>query len=81
MKSETIKQGLADYLNQLDDKRRQALTHITKKKLKQSKARDLAYINDLLTKNHQLLGGGATERIEITPEEQAEVDKAFSDNS
>lgn len=81
MKSETIKQGMADYLNTLDDKRKQSLYHITDKKLKQSKARDLAYINDLLTKNHQLLGGGATERVEISEKEKEEVDKAFRDNS
>ena len=81
MKSETIKQGMADYINSLNDKRKQALFHMTDKKLKQSKARDLAYIGDLFTKNIQLLGGGATERIQITQEEQEEVDKAFKDNS
>lgn len=81
MKSETIKQGMKDYLNSLDDKRKQSLYHITDKKLKQSKARDLAYINDVLTKNHQLLGGGATERVEISDKEKQAVDDAFNLNS
>ena len=47
-------------------------------KLLKSPARDLAYITDILTKNHQLLGGSPTHRIEISPEEQAEVDRVFN---
>ena len=48
----------------LDDKRRLSLTHIDNTKLKRSSARDLAYITDVLTKNHQLLSGGETEKVE-----------------
>ena len=38
-------------------------------------------VTDLLIKNTQLLGGGATERIEISPAERQAVDEAFSDNT
>jgi hypothetical protein len=46
----------------LDDKRKLALSHLTKTKIAKSSGRDLAYITDTLTKNHQLLSGEATER-------------------
>jgi len=81
LESETIKEGLKGFLDQLDDKRRLAITSITKKKLEKSPARDDAYILDILTKNHQLLGGGATERIQITEDEKKAVDDAFNNNS
>lgn len=63
--SETIKEGVDDFVKMLDDKRRLAITHITKKKLEKSSARDNAYIADVFTKNHQLLTGKETERGEI----------------
>ena len=64
-----------------DDKRRLAITYITPKKLEKAPARDAAYITDILTKNHQLLGGQPTELLKISPEEKAEVDRVFSQNS
>ncbi len=62
-KSEVIKDGLADFIGMLDDKRRMAVTHITEKKLAKAPARELAYVADVLTKNHQLLTGGSTENL------------------
>lgn len=61
--SETIKEGIEDFVKMLDDKRRLAITHINKKKMEKSSARDLAYITDVFTKNHQLLTGKATEMV------------------
>lgn len=60
--SETIQEGLEDFVKMLDDKRRLAITHINQTKLEKSSARDLAYIADTFTKNHQLLTGKETER-------------------
>jgi hypothetical protein len=60
--SKTIQSGIEDFVKQIDDKRRRALTKITDKKLDKSSAKDLSQIVDVLTKNHQLLTGGETER-------------------
>lgn len=65
IESETIQEGLEDFVKMLDDKRRLAITHINQTKLEKSSARDLAYIADTFTKNHQLLTGKETERGEI----------------
>ena len=46
------------------EKRKMALKAIDKEKLDKSAGRDLAYISDVMTKNHQLLTGGDTERID-----------------
>ncbi len=62
LESETIQAGVSDFLKQLDDKRRRAITQITDEKLEKASARDNAYIADILTKNHQLLSGEETER-------------------
>ena len=59
--SEAIKEGVADFVKSLDDKRKMALTHLTEAKMKKAPARELAYIADILTKNHQLLSGGSTD--------------------
>lgn len=68
LESETIQDGISDFMKMLDDKRRMALTKITEDKLEKSSARDNAYITDLLTKQHQLLGGGTTENVKATVE-------------
>ncbi len=64
--SPVIKEGTADFIKSLNDKRKMALTYITKAKLKKAPARENAYILDILTKNHQLLSGGNTETNEMT---------------
>ncbi len=63
LESEKIQDGIKDYLNELDDKRRMAITQITQSKLKKAPARELAYVTDVLTKQHQLLSGGSTENV------------------
>lgn len=72
--SETIKEGLRDFVSMLDDKRRLAITHLTEKKLEESDARSLAYILDIFTKNHQLLTGGNTEKVAVV-----EISKEIAD--
>lgn len=68
--SEAVQSHLTDYLKLLDDKRRMAINSITKTKLAKASARDGAYVTDTLTKTHQLLSGGATERPEFTLTEE-----------
>ncbi len=63
--SEVIKDGVQDFIKQLNDKRKRAITHITDKKLKEASPRDLTYITDLFTKNIQLLSGGNTDKSEM----------------
>jgi len=77
LESKTIKEGLKPFIDKLDERRKSALNHITDKKLKASAGRDLAYITDVLTKNHQLIGGNATERVAISPEDKKQIDDAF----
>ena len=64
--SDAIKKGTQDFIDSLDDKRKLAITYITNKKLKKAPARELAYVTDLLTKNHQLLTGGKTENTGVS---------------
>jgi len=63
--SDAVKEGVKDFVKQLDDKRRMAITYLTEAKLGKSKARDIAQIVDILTKNHQLLSGGDTEKVSV----------------
>lgn len=74
LRTKTIQNGIQDFLGLLDDKRRQAITHITEDKLKKSSGRDLAYIGDIMTRNHQLLSGRSTDNHLMLniDEEQAE---------
>lgn len=65
LESETIQEGIGDFVDSLDKLRKRALKHITQKKLEKSSAKDLTQIADLATKNHQLLTGKETERGEI----------------
>ena len=81
IESPTVQKGLANFVDQLEKKRNSALKHLTEKKLERASARDTASVVDVLTKNHQLLSGNATNRIEITDEERLAVDLAFSDNT
>lgn len=64
--SEEVQNGIKDFISLLDDKRRMAITKITEKKLDNSNARELAYITDIFTKNHQLLTGGDTEKFSVS---------------
>ena len=61
-----VKKELNSFIKQLEEKRQMAVDAITKGKLTSSKAKDLAGIIDTLTKNIQLLSGEATEKTELT---------------
>ena len=63
--SKAVKSELSDFIRKLENVRNRAIDHITNEKLNKSGARDLAYVADVTTKNHQLLTGGATENIAI----------------
>lgn len=63
--TEAVKEKVDDFINMLDDKRRMAISYVTQKKLKHTHPRDLAYITDIFTKNHQLLTGGKTENTGV----------------
>lgn len=63
LESPTIKEGINDYVLELDKKRRMALLGITQDKIDKASARENAYISDILTKNHQLLTGGSTDNV------------------
>ena len=54
-----------------------ALTKITAKKLEKSNAYQLALITDVLTKNHQLLTGGDTEKSKTVIEISEQVSKRY----
>lgn len=82
IQSSTVQEALDPYIRELDDKRRLALSHITDKKLKGTNAYSLALINDLLTKNHQLLSGKETGRIGVLDdEEKSRIDALFKKNN
>ena len=64
LEGDEIKDKLKDVTDLMAEKRKMALKAIDKEKLDKSAGRDLAYISDVMTKNHQLLTGGDTERID-----------------
>ena len=68
LESETIQEGISDFVRMLDDKRRLSLVKITEKKLEEASARDNAYVVDMLTKQHQLLTGGVTDNVKASVE-------------
>lgn len=79
--SETVQDGIKDFVNQLDDKRKRAITHITESKLEKSTAKDLASIVDILTKDHQLLTGGDTERSKTIVMDSSLIGRYGSNNT
>lgn len=75
--TEEMKQYIQPVIQKMEAIRTNALDKITDEKLKEGSARDNAYVADILTKNIQLLNGGATERITITKEDDELANKAF----
>lgn len=67
LETKDVREATKEFSSMLEDKRRMAITHITEDKLEKSSPRDLAYITDIMTKNHQLLTGGETERVGVRP--------------
>lgn len=80
MDSETIKEGVSDFIRSLDDKRKQAITHLTEAKLEKAPAREIAYVVDILNKNHALLSGGATENQVINIQVSETLAKRYGIN-
>lgn len=68
LNSTAVQNGLSEFIDNLDDRRKAALRALTDKKLEVANPASLVYVLDVLTKNHQLLSGGKTgnEAIEIT---------------
>jgi hypothetical protein len=72
--SPAIKEVVDDFIDNMKDKRRMAITQLTKGKLKIAPAREVAYVVDLLTKNIQLLSGKPTDNIKgLFSDEQSEA--------
>ncbi len=78
----TFQETTKDFIEQLAEKRQMAMEALTDEKMKKSKATELTYIVDTMTKNHQLLSGKDTGRLglNLDPEEQAEIDNIFKSN-
>ena len=66
--TQAVREQLQQTIALMQQKRLQALNHITNAKMQKSNIRDLAYTSDIMTKNSQLLSGGETERHGITVE-------------
>jgi phage terminase small subunit len=80
IRTKAVQNRLKSLLSTIESKRNESLSYLTKDKLQDSSARDLVGIFDILTKNHQLLGGNATERIELAPAQKQEIDDIFDNN-
>lgn len=77
--TEEMKETIQPLIKKMEEVRTNALDKITEDKLGQSSARDNAYIADILTKNIQLLNGGATERISVNKEDLDLANKLLLD--
>ncbi|MCJ7804937.1 hypothetical protein MUP35_04385 [Patescibacteria group bacterium] len=60
-----VKEKVNAYIKRVEKVRTNAINEITPVKLKRSDPAKLAYITDIMTKQHQLLSGEPTERTEI----------------
>jgi hypothetical protein len=74
---QAVREATDEIADAFADKRKMALTHITKKKLARAPARELAYVADIFTKNIQLLSGKPTERTDFNLETQEKVKNAI----
>jgi hypothetical protein len=81
MNSPRIKEHLKPFIKRIEEKKSMALNELTQEKVRKAGARDIAGVVDILVKNEQLLKGGATARVIISPQEKQEVDDAFALNS
>ncbi len=64
LNSETIQEGLVDVANDMDKIRRKALNELMARDIEKEPYRDVVKAVDVMTKNHQLLTGGDTERVD-----------------
>ena len=82
IESETIQAELQPFVKQLEIKRALVMKHLTEEKISKEKAKDLANMTDTLTKNIQLLSGGATDRtVLVMPSELLEKNNINETNS
>jgi hypothetical protein len=65
LKCKAVKEKLSTYVKEVERVRNTAIKQMTKDKLIKSDPAKLAYITDIMTKQHQLLSGEPTERTEI----------------
>ena len=72
-----------DILEVMKERRKKAMECVTNKKLTASNAKDITDITDKLTKNIQLLSGGATDRnaIVIGDNEKLAIENLLKKNS
>lgn len=64
LQSETIQEGIAQVAEDMDKIRRKALNELMARDIEKEPYRDVVKAVDVLTKNHQLLTGGETERVD-----------------
>lgn len=62
LESDTIQEGIAQVAKDIDKIRRKALNELMARDIEKEPYRDVVKAVDVLTKNHQLLTGGETER-------------------
>lgn len=62
LSSETMKEGLSDFIGLLEDRRKAAVARLSDAKLDEATALQTASVIDILTKNIQLLSGKETEK-------------------
>lgn len=70
LKTKRYQNIIGSIVEQLDQERQRVLTEMINKKLGKEKYKDLVDVIDKLTKNIQLLSGGATEKIINIDDEQ-----------
>lgn len=63
LETKGVQEGLSDVVNDLDILRKNALNDLKARNLEKEPYRDVIKAVDTLTKNHQLLTGGETERV------------------
>jgi hypothetical protein len=67
LQSDAVKEGINEVAEQIESLRSKALTELQARDLSGEQYRDVIKAVDVLTKNHQLLTGGETERTQPQP--------------
>lgn len=66
LEGEAVQVGIKDAANRIEQIRNNALAELEARDVSEERYSDVVKAVDLLTKNHQLLSGGETERNEMT---------------
>lgn len=79
--SEGFKEEARSFVQQMEDERQRLISSMKTKNLDEVGYADHTRALDTLTKNVQLLTGGATERtdVRLSPEREAEIRRALGD--